>query len=134
MFVEVVRKKIERLPHDASGWLAGLRDRNVAAGASARQQPPASDWTIDGLAREAGLSRSAFADRFAGLVGVSPMQFLARWRMRLAARRLKTPGVSIAEAAIDVGYESEVTFSRAFKKIVGASPGAWRKGRRPAPP
>ena len=75
------------------------------------------------------MSRSVFADRFTHYAGVSPMQYVARWRMQLAARHLEVPGVSIAQAGAEVGYESEAAFNRAFKKLVGVPPGAWRKGR-----
>ena len=95
-----------------------------AAGASSRAE----------LAREVGLSRSVFADRFALYVGVSPMHYLGCWRMQLAARHLCIPGVSVAQAGAKVGYESEAAFNRAFKKYVGLPPGSWRKGKSsPAP-
>jgi AraC-like DNA-binding protein len=129
MFVEVVRKHIARLPEDSRGWLSGLRDRHVGQAMRLIHGQPALDWTLDALARDVGLSRSVFANRFAHLVGVSPMQYLARWRMQLAARRLEIPGITIAQAGIEVGYESEAAFNRAFKKYVGISPGAWRTGR-----
>ena len=129
MFVEVVRKEIERLPEDARGWLSGLRDRHVGTALRLMHGQPAHAWTLESLAREIGLSRSVFASRFAEYVGEPPMQYLGRWRMQLAARRMETPGISIAQAAREVGYESEDTFSRAFKKFVGVAPGTWRKRR-----
>ena len=93
---------------------------------------PAEDWSLDRLAREAGLSRSVFADRFTHYVGTSPMNYLGRWRMQVAAGRMQAPGVSIAQAGAEVGYESEAAFSRAFKKYVGLPPGTWRRRHRPA--
>jgi AraC-like DNA-binding protein len=132
MFVEVVRKHVTRLPEDARGWLSALRDRHVGQALRLIHGKPARDWSIETLAREVGLSRSVFAERFSHYVGVSPMHYLARWRMQLAARRLASPGVSIAQAGSEVGYESEAAFSRAFKKHVGLPPGAWRSGRSPA--
>jgi AraC-like DNA-binding protein len=75
------------------------------------------------------LSRSVFADRFAHHACDSPMQYIVRWRMQLATRRLENPGVSIAQVGAEVGYESESAFNRAFKKIVGLPPGTWRKER-----
>ena len=81
---------------------------------------------IDSLAREVGLSRSVFADRFTHFAGVSPMQYLGRWRMQLATRHLENPSASLAQVAAEVGYESEAAFNRAFKKHVGAPPGTWR--------
>ena len=129
MFVEVVRKYIARLPEDSQGWLCGLRDRQIGHAMRLIHGQPAREWTLDALAHEVGLSRSVFADRFAHYVGVSPMHYLARWRMQLAARRLENPGVSIAQVGAEVGYESEAAFNRAFKKYVGTPPGAWRRRR-----
>ncbi len=132
MFVEVVRKHIASLPADSRGWLSGLRDRHVGHALRLIHGQPAHDWSVETLAGEVGLSRSVFAERFARYVGVAPMQYLARWRMQLAARRLATPGVSVAQAGVEVGYESEAAFNRAFKKHVGMPPGTWRTGRHPA--
>jgi AraC-like DNA-binding protein len=129
MFVEVVRKHIAGLPEDSQGWLSGLRDAHIGHALRLIHGRPADDWTLEGLAREAGLSRSVFADRFTHYVGVSPMQYIGRWRMQLAAQRLKVPGVSVSQAGAEVGYASEAAFNRAFKKYVGTPPGAWRRGR-----
>jgi AraC-like DNA-binding protein len=129
MFVEVIRKHIQNLPEDSRGWLAGLRDRHVGQALRLIHGQPERDWTLNSLAHEAGLSRSVFADRFAHYVGISPMHYLGRWRMQLAARRLEIPGVSIAQVGMEVGYDSEAAFNRAFKKLVGMPPGAWRRGR-----
>jgi len=93
---------------------------------------PSENWTLDSLAKEAALSRSAFAERFTELMGVPAMQYLANWRVQLAARALERPGVSIAQAAAEVGYESEAAFNRAFKRLVGVPPGAWRRSRSTA--
>jgi AraC-like DNA-binding protein len=90
---------------------------------------PAERWTLDGLAREVGLSRSAFAERFTERMGAPAMQYLGNWRLQLAARLLEHQGMSIAQAAAEVGYESEAAFNRAFKKQVGVPPGAWRRSR-----
>ena len=129
MFVEVVRRYLGSLPSEQTGWLAGLRDPAIGRALALLHGRSAQSWTLDGLARETGLSRSALADRFAHFVGQSPMQYLARWRMQLAARLLADGAAKVSAVALDVGYESEAAFSRAFKKIVGASPAAWRKAR-----
>jgi AraC-like DNA-binding protein len=129
MFVEVVRRHIETLPEDSRGWLSGLRDRHVGAALQLIHGRPTEPWTLDGLAHDVGLSRTTFADRFGQYVGIPPMQYLARWRMQLAARQLETPGLSIGQVAANVGYESEAAFNRAFKKLIGTTPGTWRKGR-----
>jgi AraC-like DNA-binding protein len=127
IFVEVVRKHIDGLPPDARGWFSGLRDRQIGLALRLIHARPAEAWTIERLAREVGLSRSAFAERFTEYVQVSPMHYLARWRMQLAARMLEKQGVSVSQAAADVGYESEAAFNRSFKKYLGVPPGAWRR-------
>ena len=132
MFVEVIRKHIASLPKDSRGWLSALRDRHISRAMQAIHGQPAQQWTLETLTYEAGLSRSVFAERFAHCVGLSPMNYLGRWRMQLAARRLEIPGVSIAQIAAEVGYEFEAAFNRSFKKYVGVPPGAWRKTRIPS--
>lgn len=129
MFVEIVRRHLETLPEDSRGWLSGLRDRHVGEALKLIHGRPTHGWTLDALAREVGLSRTTFADRFVHFVEIPPMQYLARWRMQLAARQLETPGIGIAQVAANVGYESEAAFNRAFKKLIGMTPGNWR--RRP---
>ena len=88
---------------------------------------PARDWTVASLADELAMSRSAFAARFTALVGEPVMRYLARWRMRLAVAALKDEGATVGELADRLGYRSEAAFSRAFKRIIGASPGAVRR-------
>lgn len=129
MFLEAVRHHVDGLPADSRGWLSGLRDRHVGAALSLMHGRPAERWTLDTLAREVGLSRSAFAERFSERMGAPAMQYLGNWRLQLAARLLERQGMSIARAAAEVGYESEAAFNRAFKKQVGVPPGAWRRSR-----
>ena len=127
MFVEVVRRYVASLPEGHSGWLGGLRDPYVGKALTLLHDRPAKAWTVESLAKEAALSRSALAERFNQLVGDTPMQYLTRWRMQLAATLLRARGASVYEAASEVGYASEAAFSRAFKKVVGISPAAWRE-------
>jgi AraC-like DNA-binding protein len=127
MFVDVVRQYLETLPSDRTGWLAGLRDPYVGRALTALHRSPARDWTLELLAREAGLSRSALAERFTQFVGQPPMQYLTNWRMQLAANQLVSGSEGVATIAQRVGYESEAAFSRAFKKAVGVPPSRWRK-------
>jgi AraC-like DNA-binding protein len=127
MFVEVVRLHMGQLANNNTGWLAGLRDSTVGRALTLLHGRPTHAWTLEELASESGASRSVLADRFTHLVGYPPIQYLAQWRMQMAAKRLTDPGVSIASVAYEVGYESEAAFSRAFKKLVGRSPGQWRK-------
>jgi AraC-like DNA-binding protein len=129
MFVDVVRRYVESLPPERTNWLAGLRDQFVGRALAALHGSPARDWTLEALAREVGLSRSALAERFTEFVGQPPIQYLTNWRMQLAASYLMTGTDNVAEVAERVGYESEAAFSRAFKKVVGVPPGQWRKHR-----
>jgi AraC-like DNA-binding protein len=127
LFVEVIRNHIDELPEGSRGWFSGLRDRHVGAALRMIHQRPTEEWTIYRLAREVGLSRSAFAERFVQYVGFPPMNYLAQWRMQLAVRTLERPGASVAQAAANVGYQSEAAFRRAFERYVGISPAAWRR-------
>jgi AraC-like DNA-binding protein len=129
MFVEVIRKYIDRLPDHARGWCSGIRDPQIGAALNLIHDRPAHPWTVEALAREIGASRSVFAERFVSLVGVSPIHYLSRWRLQVAANLL-TQGMTLGRAAAQVGYESEAAFNRAFKKYVGLPPGAWRKRRQ----
>ncbi len=129
MFVEVLRQYVESLPDGQAGWLAGLRDPAIARALSQLHARPGHSWTLETLAEEVAVSRSVLAERFNQLVGMPVMQYLARWRMQVAAGQLTQGGAKIAEIALAVGYDSEAAFSRAFKKLVGVSPGAWRKQR-----
>jgi AraC-like DNA-binding protein len=130
MFVDVVRRYIETLPPRDAGWLAGLRDPLVGKALALIHARPAFDWTVDGLARQCGASRTVLAERFARLVGSPPMHYLAKWRMQAASELLNTPS-NMATIAARVGYESEAAFSRAFKKMMGVAPSVWRQGIRP---
>jgi AraC-like DNA-binding protein len=127
MFVDAVRRHVERLPEEGTGWLAGLRDRYVGRALALIHDHPSRAWTIDALADEIALSRSAFHERFVRLIGQPPMQYLTQWRMQVAANLLRQSHAPIAAIALDVGYESEAAFTRAFKRQVGAPPGAWRR-------
>jgi len=128
MFAELVRRYVESLPEESRGWLGGLRDRYIGRALNLMHAEPTRAWTLQDLAKEAGLSRSSFAERFTGYVGIPPMQYLQKWRLQIAASRL-VDGASIASIAADVGYESEAAFSRAFKRVIGASPADWRNTR-----
>ncbi|MDM0110993.1 AraC family transcriptional regulator [Variovorax sp. J22R133] len=129
MFVDAVRRYADSLPLDSAGWLAGLQDRFVGNALALMHQEPARDWTIDELGRRVGLSRSALHERFTQLVGMPPMQYLAQWRMQAGARMLLETRATVASIALDVGYDSEAAFARAFKRLVGKPPGVWRRER-----
>jgi AraC-like DNA-binding protein len=126
MFVDAVRRHLEALPAERTNWLSGLRDQYVGRALMALHANPSRDWTLELLAQEAALSRSAFAERFVTFVGQPPMQYLTAWRMQLATNYLRTANESISSIAGRVGYESEAAFSRAFKKSLGSPPSEWR--------
>jgi AraC-like DNA-binding protein len=132
MFLNAVRQYIETLPAESTGWLSALRDRHIGEALRLMHGRPAEPWTLDALAREVGLSRSVFAERFGQMMGTPAMHYLGNWRLQLAAKLLERPSLSIAQAAAEVGYESEAAFNRAFKKQVGLPPGAWRRARNAA--
>jgi AraC-like DNA-binding protein len=134
MFIEVVRRHLESLPPVQTGWLAGLHDPFIGKALSLIHRSPARNWTIEELARDVGLSRSVLAERFADLVGLPPMHYLAKWRMQIASELLTGGSTNIATVAAETGYGSEAAFSRAFKKMVGVRPSAWRRGLGPEMP
>lgn len=134
LFVEVLRRHVDSLPAEETGWLAGLRDPAVGRALALLHERPGDPWTLEKLGDAAGLSRSALHERFVHFIGQPPMQYLTRWRMQLAAGRLRDTAAKVVEIALEVGYESEAAFSRAFKREVGVAPGAWRRARGPEQP
>jgi len=129
LFVEAMGRYIESLPEHETGWLAGLRDRYVGRALGLMHEQPAREWTADDLAGRVGLSPSALRQRFADLLGQPPMQYLTRWRLTLAAARLRSSDRAIAQIADEFGYESESAFNRAFKREFEMPPAAWRRQR-----
>ncbi len=127
MFVEILREYMHRLPQNQSGWLAGLNDPHVGKVLRLLHTNPVHDWTVDELAREVAVSRSVLAQRFAELVGETPMRYLANWRMQLAKQMMREGAPNIQDVATRVGYESEAAFNRAFKRATGSPPATWRK-------
>jgi len=127
LFVEALRRYMEELPPEQTGWLAGARDPVVGAALAAFHRTPHHRWTVEELAAEIGVSRSALTDRFTRYLGEPPLTYLARWRMQLAARLLQTTRKTVMQLALDVGYESEAAFNRAFKREFGLPPARYRK-------
>jgi AraC-like DNA-binding protein len=127
MFIELLRRYLQELPPEQTGWLAGLRDEVVGRVLALIHADPGHGWSLEELARRANSSRTSVAKRFAELVGQPPMQYLTQWRMQVAANLLDQSGAKIATIGAEVGYESEAAFSRAFKKTTGMAPGAWRE-------
>ena len=130
MFVDALRRHLERLPDESTGWLAALRDPHVSRALTLIHDDPSRAWSIDALSDAIALSRSAFHERFVRIVGIPPMQYLTQWRMQVASTLLRQSRASIASIALDVGYESESAFTRAFKRSVGTPPAMWRRDRR----
>jgi AraC-like DNA-binding protein len=133
-FTEALRRYAQSNPPELKGWLAGLQDPYVGRALALLHAEPTRGWTVEELAREVALSRSALAERFAGTIGLPPMQYLTQWRLTLAAQALRAGGENIARIAERSGYDSEAAFTRAFKREFGVPPTVWRKtdGRGPA--
>ena len=128
MFVEAMRCHLETIPEGDRGWLAGLKDPAIGRVLALIHSRPAHPWTLEDLGREGGVSRSVLAERFLFLVGQPPFQYLTQWRMQMAASLLAN-GDRVGSVALDVGYDSEAAFSRAFKKSLGMPPASWRERR-----
>ena len=126
LFVQMVRAYIEQ-SHSPPAMLAAIADKQIGAALALMHKDPAQAWTLDTLARSAGMSRSALAARFHQLVGETPMQYLTMWRMQLARKLLGESALSTAAVAERVGYQSEAAFAKVFKKVVGTGPGAYRR-------
>ena len=120
-FIESLRRYMEQSPPEQTGWLAGARDPVVGAALALIHRNPFHRWTLSHLASEAGASRSVLAERFASFLREPPLTYLARWRLQLAARLLRSSSKR-SSVAIDVGYDSEASFNRAFKREFGLPP------------
>ncbi|MGK4581181.1 AraC family transcriptional regulator [Kitasatospora sp. HPMI-4] len=118
----------------ATGWAAALGDPAVASALRDIHGDPARPWTVEELAARAGLSRAAFARRFAALVGQPPLGYLTWWRMTTAGRLLRADDAPLRVVSRRTGYTSEFAFAKAFKREYGLSPGQYRDQHRPAAP
>lgn len=130
LVIQAIRAWIETDPAAQTGWLGALRDRQIGRAIALIQREPARAWTVAALADELAMSRSAFAARFTQLVGEPAMQYVTRWRMHLALEALEREGTTIGELANRLGYRSEAAFARAFKRVIGAPPGAVKRAPR----
>jgi len=122
LLVEALRLHLADDPQRGANWLFALADRRMRAALSCIHGEPERAWTLQDLARSAGMSRTAFAQVFRRTVGTSPMDYLTQWRMTLAAKRMQDIGETIASIAPAVGYKSESAFSAAFKRRWGTTP------------
>jgi AraC-like DNA-binding protein len=134
MLIHALRLHLAEGPQGGVGWLFALADRQMGAAISAMHEAPARRWTLQELAEHVGMSRSTFAQRFKETVGESPMEYLTRWRMMLAADRVENSKESVGTIALSLGYESESAFSTAFKRVMGCSPRQYSRDRSQAPP
>jgi AraC-like DNA-binding protein len=116
------------------GWLRAMAHPQVGAAIALMHAEPGEDWTIESLAKRVGMSRAAFAVRFHEVAGEPPLTYLTRWRMSAAARQLRATDRPIAEIAAAASYESEAAFNNVFKRIMGITPGRYRRGQNPQPP
>jgi AraC-like DNA-binding protein len=132
LFVQAIRAWVEQAADESQSWVGALQDRYVGAALQLIHSNPAYPWTVARLAAEVAMSRSTFASRFKALVGESPLHYLTRWRMQLAAQLLHADTCGIVDVAQRVGYESEVAFSKAFKRTMGVSPGVFRRQASPS--
>src|SRR5215471_4210867 len=130
LFIQAVRAYIRAIGDSNVGWLGALKDPQIGQALVLIQHQPGEAWTVGTLACRVSLSRSAFSAKFRQLVGESPMQYVTRVRLTKAAAALRTNATTLVEVATSVGYESEVAFSKAFKRYFGIAPGAYRQGRR----
>lgn len=134
MLVQALRLHLAEGHKRGAGWLFALADKQMSAAMNAMHGDPARRWTLSALAEHARMSRSTFALRFKEMVGVSPMEYLTRWRMLLAGDQLANTGNSISVIAPSLGYESESAFSTAFKRVMGCSPRNYVRGQNSVSP
>jgi AraC-like DNA-binding protein len=127
LFVYFIREWAEASSSGAGDWFSAMRSPSLAQALTRMHGSPNCAWTIEELAREAGLSRAAFARHFTALIGEPPHSYLTRWRMGIAAQLLKETDLRVAEIASRVGYRSEFSFSRAFKSVRGIAPIHYRR-------
>ncbi|MEU6641615.1 AraC family transcriptional regulator [Saccharomonospora sp. NPDC046836] len=130
LVIQTLRAWIEHDPAAQRGWLGALRDPQIGRAIALIHRDPARDWTLAALANEIAMSRSAFAARFTDLVGEPAMHYVTRWRMQVARAWLADDGGTVAEVAGKLGYQSEAAFSRAFKRVLGVSPGVVSRANR----
>ena len=128
--MHAIRSWIDNDPAASTGWLQALRDRQIGRAIALIHDDPSRPWTVASLAEEVAMSRSAFATRFAELVGMTVMQYVTQWRMQVAMSLLKSDGVRVSDLALRLGYQSEAAFSRAFKRFMGFSPSSVKRAPR----
>jgi transcriptional regulator GlxA family with amidase domain len=127
VITRVVRDWVESKADSTNGWLAAIRDPQIGRALAAFHRQPEKAWSVVSLAAAAHMSRSMFSERFTVVLGMSPARYVARWRMHLASTWLRAEKLTVTEMATRLGYESEASFSRAFKRLMGAPPSGFRR-------
>lgn len=133
VLVQALRHHLAGPAVPRSGWLAALADGQICIAIGALHDDPARDWSVAELGARSGLSRTAFATRFAQRVGVPPMAYLTEWRMCLAAEQLARGAQPVARIGAKVGYASESAFAAAFKRVTGQTPRQYRRASKALP-
>jgi transcriptional regulator GlxA family with amidase domain len=134
VITRLVRAWAESRSDETTGWLAAIRDPQIGRALAAFHRRPHEAWSVVSFAAAAHQSRSQFSERFTAVLGMPPARYVARWRVHLAGKWLRHERLTIAEVAARLGYESEPSFSRAFKRFMGASPADFRRGLSVDPP
>lgn len=132
IMTQVIRTYVETRTEELTGWLAAVKDPQIGQALARIHRRPGEAWTVEQLAELAGLSRSRFTARFQALLSMSPARYLQQWRLRLAASWLRNGHMTPSQVAAELGYESDASFSRAFKRVMGARPGSIRSARNAA--
>ncbi|MEM9717106.1 MAG: AraC family transcriptional regulator [Pseudomonadota bacterium] len=128
LFIQGIRDWLARTPDHDLAWIPGLSDKHISHAVQLLHDNVAHPWTVKELAGNVGMSRSSFASRFTQVMGEPPLKYLTRWRMVVARQTLEnSPNCTISYVAMSVGYDSEASFSVAFKRHFGKPPGGWRK-------
>jgi AraC-like DNA-binding protein len=130
LFVETLRRYIALLPKKQTGWLAGVRDPEVGKALALLHRKPSNPWTIAALASQVGISRSVLVERFRRYLSETPIAYLTRWRLQLGAQMLTSTSAGVAQIAAEVGYESQQSFNRAFKREFNLPPARFRSQSR----
>ncbi len=130
LVIQAIRTWLRQAPVSEQGWIAAFSDEQIGRALALIHESPTAPWTVPDLAGSVGMSRSAFSARFTALVGVSAMSYVSEWRLQLARTRLRSSSDTVASVAHELGYHSEATFSRAYRRTFGVPPGG---DRRPTP-
>jgi AraC-like DNA-binding protein len=127
LLIQALRSHIQTSPNEGAGWLRALSDSQIGAALNSMHQRIEHPWTVASLASEAGMSRSAFAQRFKALMNESPLEYLTRWRMYRGSGLLRESDRKLSDVAQAVGYDSDGAFHKAFKRVLGMAPGEYRR-------